>query len=225
MLTFREMIRFIRLLPARVPRRIRQLYATSGKLTYVPPPDDFDQTTGLDTGGIIHIYKLDSLNKNYTHAQGYQPILSVAFRKTLNMIPIDYAQFTFIDLGCGKGRALFLACEFGFKRIVGVELSPLLVQAAKQNLSKWHQPEAIEIVCADASQWEWPNENLVVFFYNPFDGKILSKVIENLRRSITAQRRDVWLIYFSPLYRKCLDSQVWLNNVSSTEDPLIYHVK
>ena len=34
-------------------------------------------------------------------------------------LEIDFSQFTFIDIGSGKGRALLLAAEYPFRRVVG----------------------------------------------------------------------------------------------------------
>jgi methylase of polypeptide subunit release factors len=40
----------------------------------------------------------------------------------------------FVDFGCGKGRVLYLACRHPFKEVIGVDLSPAVVEAARRNL-------------------------------------------------------------------------------------------
>ncbi len=37
-------------------------------------------------------------------------------------LPIEFNQFTFIDLGSGKGRTLLMASDFPFRKILGVEI-------------------------------------------------------------------------------------------------------
>jgi predicted RNA methylase len=71
------------------------------------------------------------------------------------------AEYTFIDFGCGKGRAALLASEFGFREVVGVELNTKLAEIAQTNVTKWNSQgkatSPIRIVCGDALDLEWPN--------------------------------------------------------------------
>ena len=39
-----------------------------------------------------------------------------------------------MDLGCGKGRVLMLAVEYGFARVTGVDYSASLCEIARRNL-------------------------------------------------------------------------------------------
>jgi len=45
--------------------------------------------------------------------------------------------FTFIDLGSGKGRVLLMASDYPFKRIIGVEFMPELHRAAQENVREY----------------------------------------------------------------------------------------
>jgi len=45
--------------------------------------------------------------------------------------------FTFVDLGSGKGRVLLMASHYPFKRIIGVEFIPELHQVAQENIRKY----------------------------------------------------------------------------------------
>jgi tRNA G46 methylase TrmB len=53
----------------------------------------------------------------------YHAVPAWLIRETLNSIPLQPNVFAFIDMGSGKGRALLVASEFPFARIVGVEIS------------------------------------------------------------------------------------------------------
>src|SRR6202165_2780171 len=85
-------------------------------------------------------------------------------------LPIEFDQFTFIDLGSGKGRTLLMASEYPFMRIVGVELIAELHQAAEENIrayrSATQQCRQIEAVCADASEFVFPETPLVLYLFN-----------------------------------------------------------
>ncbi|MGC2696879.1 MAG: class I SAM-dependent methyltransferase [Candidatus Angelobacter sp.] len=64
----------------------------------------------------------------------YFPTEPWIFEQIMQALPINFPDFTFIDLGSGKGRCLLMAAERGFKRIVGLELLPKLHQAAEENI-------------------------------------------------------------------------------------------
>jgi hypothetical protein len=76
----------------------------------------------------------------------YQPTEPAAFHDMLNALQqapgpdqtvLNFHDFTFIDLGSGKGRTLLMASDYPFRRIVGVELLPSLHQIAQQNLRQY----------------------------------------------------------------------------------------
>lgn len=66
---------------------------------------------------------------------------SSVLRQILDRLPLDFEEYTFIDLGSGKGRALLIASEYPFRAVVGVELSPKL-HALRSTISPgaegWH---------------------------------------------------------------------------------------
>jgi SAM-dependent methyltransferase len=96
----------------------------------------------------------------------YQPTEPEAFRKMLNVSGVDFREYTFLDLGSGKGRTLLMASEFPFRRIIGVELVPELHAIAEKNVARFASAEqkcrAIETVCADARDYEFPEEPVVL---------------------------------------------------------------
>ena len=222
-LTITQMGRWVRVLPRRIPVKVQNLLQTvKGKPPSGFPADDFDERTGLETAERVKIYKLDSVNENYVHGQGYAPVSPSALTEALRAIPEDLRKYIFVDLGCGKGRALFLASMLGIRRLIGVEISPTLVRIARENAAKWKSSSSIEIICADASEWAWPEENLIVFLYNPFDGVILTRALANLRKSISEIPKDIWLIYCSASHRECFDRQKWLKETTQTGRSIIY---
>ena len=58
--------------------------------------------------------------------RGYQPSDPLTFHEMMAQLAIDFRDFALLDLGSGKGRALLMASDYPFRRIIGVELLPEL---------------------------------------------------------------------------------------------------
>lgn len=52
----------------------------------------------------------------------------------MRRLPMRPKDFVFIDYGCGKGRALFIAAEHSFKAAIGIEYASDLASIAKRNI-------------------------------------------------------------------------------------------
>ena len=203
-MTLRELVRFIRLLPSRVPGKFsRWRRNLQGKPRPGYAADDFDQRTGMDTATPVKIYKLDSINGSYVHGQGYATLSAAAFQGAIELLPTSCRNYAFYDLGSGKGKAAFLANDAGFQSVIGVELSPMLVNIANSNRQKWPRPDEFRFVLADASQFVFEDRNSIVFLYHPFDALVTRKVVANIEKSFS--NSEVWVVYVSPLHRKCFE--------------------
>jgi len=139
---------------------------------------------------------------------GYQPCDPGLFHRTIGKLPVAYGDFVLIDLGSGKGRALLLAADYPFKRIVGIELMPELDEIARANVSRYQSLSqrcfAIETVCGDARDWQFPWEPIVVFLFNPLPEAALEVVVENLAGSLRAKPRPAWIVYHNPVLEHLL---------------------
>lgn len=135
----------------------------------------------------------------------------------------QFTDFTFIDLGSGKGRVLLMASEYPFRRIVGVELLPELHAIAQRNLDRLTDAARIELVLADARDFEFPNEPLVVFLFNPFPVFVLRAVMENLRRSMQASSsRPVYAVLHNPEHEAEIARLPGLRRVGGTYQFVVY---
>jgi len=137
----------------------------------------------------------------------YQPTDPTAFQEMMSALEqytgTDFRGFTFIDLGSGKGRTLLMASDYPFERILGVELLPSLHQIALQNVAKYQCDSqrcfAIESVCADATEFNFPEEPLVLFLFNPLPDTGLRRVLGNLEHSLKMHPRPAYVLYHNPL--------------------------
>jgi hypothetical protein len=143
-----------------------------------------------------------------------------------SVVPSALRDFTFIDLGSGKGRVLLMAAQYGFKRTVGVEFMPELHHVAEKNLagyaSEKQQCQQIESACMDARDFQFPPGPLVVYLFNPFSEPTFAQVLENLRRSIEQSPRPVYVAYRFMEHEKVLAEAGWLEKIAGTEQWVVY---
>ena len=137
--------------------------------------------------------------------------------------------FTFIDLGSGKGRVLLMASEHPFKRIIGVEFMPELHLAAQQNIPRYaserQQCRQIESICMDARDFEFPDGPLVVYLFNPFSESTFARVLEHLRQSVQQAPRPVYIAYRFTEFEKLLAQSSWLQRVTAAEQWAVYRAR
>jgi SAM-dependent methyltransferase len=158
----------------------------------------FDRRHGVDTAGIVRLHELAFENENKELGVRYEGIMPEAFDALLDGLDVGDRELTFIDLGAGKGRAMLLASRSPFRRIVGVEFSPQLAAIAQGNAARFRSADQrctdITVECADATAWEFPDEPLLVYMFNPFAEPLIRQVIANLERSCARTPRRVVLV-------------------------------
>jgi hypothetical protein len=188
--------------------------------------EDFDARFGTDTADPVWPWDLPSVQGAGAEVHGYQPLAASEIRAAIAALAIDPTGFTFIDLGSGKGRALLVASEFAFGRIVGVELSRELDAIARRNTALYRperQPcRTFDLVCEDAGAFAFPAEPLVVFMYSPFGQKTMERVLANLAASLVATPRPAYILYVNPQLAHVVDAAPFLRLRTRSRDLAIY---
>lgn len=156
----------------------------------------------------------------------YQPTELALFHEMLSALKVDFREFTFIDLGSGKGRVLLMAADYPFRRIVGIELLPELHRVTQENLSQYksnsQQCFALETICSDAREFTFPAEPTVLYLFNPLPEEGLVQVIANLDRSLRERARPLYVLYHNPLLDHVLANCSGLRKLSSTYQYCVY---
>ncbi len=156
----------------------------------------------------------------------YQATDPALFREMMDSLPIDFREFTFVDLGSGKGRTLLMASEYTFRRIVGVEILPELDRAARENIREFKGPAQqcaqIESICADACEFVLPEEPLVLYLFNPLPEAALREAIRRLEQSDKESPKPLWIVYHNPLLETVLSESDWLARAGGTESYVVY---
>lgn len=169
----------------------------------------FDRSQGTDTSGFVSAAELPQDQAARAHAICYAGSQPSLLRQALAELPaVDSS--TFVDLGCGKGRALLVASEFPFRDILGVELSAPLARIAVRNAlliaRRFPQRTAISVAVADASDFPLPAGDLVLFLYHPFGAELVARVVARLEAALCTERRSVYVIYYNPVAGHCFDA-------------------
>ena len=196
------------------PGRLRQLF---GDAEY-----DWDHRVNTTSGAVAWRERLLGV----FHSP-YQPTEPALFHEMLDGLrELNFCDFTFLDLGSGKGRTLLMASDYPFHRIVGVELLPALHQIAQQNLKQYQSESqkcfALEAICADAAGFAFPDQPLLIYLFNPFPEPVLRKVIANLAESLRACPRAVYVLYHNPLLENVVAEAAGLNKVGGTHQYSIF---
>jgi SAM-dependent methyltransferase len=171
---------------------------------------------GINTTGADELYKLEKQGIDISHATIYMPVsytLLEEIFKQLNAFkplnppqdPADKPLNYFLDIGCGKGRALCVAAHQGFKQVTGLDFARDLCEAAKENLAIIKQKiPALEykVINNDAFYFEIPADVDCIFFFNPFDEIIMSGVVNNICTSLKTNPRKLTIIYVNPLHKE-----------------------
>lgn len=179
-----------------------------------PEPHPFDLAHGTDTSGHI---PGEVLTPQDLHNTAYYAISPSALKQALELLPDPKSDFTFLDLGCGKGRALLVAAEFDFLQILGVELSSELCRIAESNT---RDNPRIEIRQQDAATLTFPATPLVIFLYHPFLAPVLRRVLTNLERHHRANPHPTYLLYANNTYLKVFARFPFLQQVWDYSIPL-----
>ena len=159
---------------------------------------NYDAANNVDTAGVLHLKKLSIAGSNRRFGTSYIATDPHEFARAVAALPvIRQEDFTFIDLGSGKGRALLLAADRQFRSVIGVEFASELHEIAQANLR--NRPQ-VRLYCADVVEFEFPPEPLIVFMYNPFGPEVMTKVARRLRDSHSLHPRPIFVLYLNPFY-------------------------
>jgi len=159
----------------------------------------------LRTTGIKETYKLKIKGIDTSSAFEYMPSNYVLLEKVFDEVNKHPHNKTFLDIGCGKGRSLVVAAYFGFEKIMGIEFIPEYYRQLQKQINKIavrFPAVSFSITCTDAAQYKIPDEVQVIFFYNPFNEKVMRRVVQNIVDSLSRAKRPLFIIYFNPIYKQ-----------------------
>jgi hypothetical protein len=174
---------------------IRNLYSRTRKET----PSDFDVRYGVDTDARVELgdLQIDSPSRKWGVVYAATPVgvFELMMDALRNDYSLDPRNYSFIDLGSGKGRIVLMASQKPFRAVMGVEFSRELCDVAEANLCKFRPhvvASDVRTVREDAAQFLFPPGPLIVYCYNPFGVPILAAVMKRL----ADRREETIFVYY-----------------------------
>ena len=127
----------------------------------------------------------------------YAPSYYSPLKRIFSLIP-NKKKLNFVDIGCGKGKVLLIASEFGFKKITGIDIMQKAFKISKKNISIFQKNKKkkihINLIKIDARQYNIENDN-VFYFFNPFSYIILNIILRAIKRN---NKKETYIIYCAP---------------------------
>jgi predicted RNA methylase len=177
----------------------------------------FDWRHRVRTCGTAELKGLTIAGKNASHGVFYHPSHPKFLFEVLSSLSIDYANYTFVDLGSGKGRVLLVASEYPFKAITGVEFARELHDVASENIRRYRSAsqkcKQVESRHADATEFVFPPGPLVLYLANPFGPGVLVPVLRHLQKSLETDWRDVVMVYTAAFHGDLVEQETSLKCV------------
>jgi SAM-dependent methyltransferase len=188
----------------------------------------FDTSRRVQTSGLVQRPRAaGQIVGEIRDSHMYGPVRVANAHAALRDLPLtDYSKYTFIDVGSGKGRVLFVAAEYPFHKVMGVEFSNALHDDAVANLKRYKFPRRrcadIEPVHADAREFEFPNDNLVIYLFNPFGAEVMERMLENLERSLERHPRHAIVVMLWPEHSDVVERMAIMRVYRKTRRHHIY---
>ncbi len=201
-----------------------------------PPIHPFDARFGTDTGGLIPRVDLRTGAPADRYVTAYYAVAPSILRALLDLwqtrteppFPLD--RYTFLDVGCGKGRAIILAAENPFQEVIGIELNPSLTAIARANLAAAaDRPDRlapIRLIEGDALTTPLPASPTVVFLFHPFEAPAIRRFLRLIEAHFAVRPNQLDILYVNAEHAAILDrspafTRLWEGRVPmSTEDHL-----
>jgi SAM-dependent methyltransferase len=145
----------------------------------------------------------------------YQPssgIIKRAF-KHLNITAND----SVIDIGCGKGAAMYMMSRFPFKKVDGYDLSQEMVDIANDNFRKLGTTDRCHAFCANASEFKDYSAYNYFYAFNPVPEEVFKELLENIVDDIKNHPRAATFVYLNPVYDEWIRNNTPFKLVSKTK--------
>jgi Methyltransferase domain len=169
------------------------------------PHLQFDEHFGTDTARKTSLNSLDFPVDLARAGVGYEPSRLGVVTDILALLPINPHDFTFVDIGSGKGLVAIRAARHGFGRVIGLEFSQDLIDIAKNNeklvSEKTELTSELVFHKGDAAEFDAPPGPLLLYLYNPFGEPVLNAFLDRVEASAKRDPRSIFLAYLNPHWK------------------------
>jgi len=177
---------------------------------------NFDKKNNVDTD-YVALNDLDISSENVEYGIDYIPTSAFSFKRFIEYLPRDLRDFTFVDFGSGKGKAILIASHYPFKNVIGIEFSEDMVRMANKNIqnqnAEYRKCQSISSKMIDATKYKIPDEKLILYFFDPFQSNVMEVVVGNIIESYKLNPRPIYIVYHEPAERKVFDSSSFFEEI------------
>lgn len=177
----------------------------------------YDVENGTQTSGLIPGRLLKTGHVHDRHSTAYFGVAPSVFRALVKrwlrskpIAPIE--EFTFVDVGAGMGRAMLLAAEFPFRKLVGVELNPSLAEVAIRNIAvrKAAEPRlaSAQMICGDAVVAPFPKGPCLALLFNPFGESVMRRLLKRVATVFASRPGELDLLYVNNEQERVIERQL-----------------
>lgn len=142
-------------------------------------------------------YSAQTLNLKDKGVTGYEPCYN--YSKLLRKCKVTKKD-AFLDIGSGKGCALYYARKFPFALIDGIEISKELSTVAQNNL-KIIKDDRLHAYCIDAREFKDYGRYNYFYFYNPCNEEVMENILDLILESYKNNKRIITVIYQTPKHK------------------------
>lgn len=165
----------------------------------------------VPTGGLVELDRLHIESKNKALVTHYSATPRLVVRWLHEALPQDLSDWTFVDVGAGRGRVVLAAAGHAYRKVVGIEFAGEFVADAERNAAHYpaHLLKAadIEFCQQDAVDAEVPAGPTVYFIFNPFAEAVLAQVVERIAASYRAEPRPIVCALLNPVHERVLSER------------------
>lgn len=170
--------------------------AFGGRVEDIFGYDFFDKYLGLDFDKPVSLAELglDSTARPYVHA------IDSAVYGLLDLVPEQYRNKGFADVGSGKGKVIYYAQSYKFSKYLGIELSDMLCNVSRNNFERIGLSNVVILKKNAALLSSDELRGIGVFFlYNPFDRFVVEYFAKALVAAAKENNEPICVCYLNSL--------------------------
>lgn len=167
-----------------------------------------------DTSGLVEAMVPQHDEQQVRELNPYMGSQPSIIRRALDTLG-DIEGYTFVDVGCGKGRPLVVASEYPFAEAVGFDISSELVEIANLNAARiarrFPARPPIRAFNADVANVTALSGKIVLFMFNPFGPDLMATLLRNLEVGLTdGAIQHLFIVYDIPVCGGLFDDSTYL---------------
>jgi SAM-dependent methyltransferase len=153
--------------------------------------DQFDQEYGVNTAPTLSrmaYRKIQNLELGSAYQASWTSEIRASFDQVHKLCGQDFGRFSFVDVGCGKGK-VNIVWQQELDRVnvvmpnIGLDYYQPLITIAQNNWRKVYPTRPSKFILGDAAQHDLRRhgEKLILYMFNPFSTMIMLQMLRKIK--------------------------------------------